>query len=136
MASQKLIQPLENTPTPSFMQLILRNRNDLVQKGTNPLVCEDIVQRDQAFAQEDKRRQDSKRSSPTRQAQPKAKISLVLIKQDNKTNLPCLDKLAIASQEEEEEKTERTQFLKLQGKRTWFTDTKAAFQTMKAALIG
>lgn len=87
------------------------------------------------MAHEDKRRQDGKRS-PTRQARPEAEISPVSIEQDDKTNLPHSGELATASQEEEEERTEKTWFPKLQGKRTWVTDTKAAFRTMEAALTG
>jgi predicted aspartyl protease len=104
VAGRRLIWPPENTPTPSFMRLIRIARNDLARKSTSQSIQEDIVQRDQAFACEDKRRQDGKRSSPTRQARPEAEISPVSIEQDDKTDLPCPDELAIAGPEEEEER--------------------------------
>jgi hypothetical protein len=117
--------------------LILIDRKDLVQKETNSAIQEDIVRRDQAFVQEDKRRRDGKRSSPTRQARPgpEAEISPVSVERDDKADLPRSDKITTTDQEEEG--TRRTTWIpKLLGKRTWLADTKAAFQTMKAAFTG
>jgi hypothetical protein len=55
VAGQRLIWPPENTLTPLFIQLIQIDRNDLVQGRTSRSICEDIVQRDRAFAVKDKR---------------------------------------------------------------------------------
>jgi hypothetical protein len=115
------------------MRLIQIDQNDLVWKRTSRSIHQDIVQRDQAFAYEDKRRQDGKRTSLLQQHQPEAEISPVSLEQDDTTNLPCTSKPATpAGPKEEDEKT--TWFLKLPRKRTWFTDTCAALRTMGKAL--
>ena len=135
VAGRRLIWPPENTPTPSFMRLIRIDRNDLVRKRTSQSIREDIVRRDQAFAHEDKRRQDGKRTSSLRQDQPEAEISPISTKQDDLTDLPRTDTLATtASPKEEDEKT--TWSPKLQGNRTWFTDTRIALRMMGKALTG
>jgi hypothetical protein len=135
VAGRRLIWPPENTPTPSFMRLIRIDRNDLVQGRTSRSIREDIVQRDRAFAVEDKRRQDGKHASSLRQHQPEAEISPVSLEQDDTTDLPCTDNPATsADPNKEDEKT--TWFPKLQGKRTWFTDTRIALRMMGKALTG
>jgi predicted aspartyl protease len=107
VVGRRLIWPPENTPTPSFMRLIRIDRSDLARKETSKSIRKDIVRRDHAFALEDKRRKDGRRTSSPRQDQPEAEISLVDIeKQDDTTAPPPIDKLAtIASPREEDEKT-------------------------------
>jgi hypothetical protein len=135
VARRTLIWPPENTPTPSFMRLIRIDRNDLVRKRTSQSIREDVVRRDQAFALEDKRRQDGKRSSSPRQGQPEAEISPVSTEQDDPTDPPRTDKPAMtASPNQEDVKT--TWFPKLHRKRTWFTDTRIALRMMGKALTG
>ena len=75
---------------------------------------------------EDKRQKDRRTSVP-QQDQPEAEISLVHTEQDDLTTPPPIDKLATtASLKEKDNKILKeitTWVLKLQGKRTWLTDT-------------
>src|SRR5436190_1380733 len=60
VAGHKLIWPLKNTPTPSFMQIIQIAHKDLVHQTTPKAICKDIAQRDATIAHDDKRQQDGR----------------------------------------------------------------------------
>ena len=114
------------------MRIIRIARKDLVHQTTPKAIRKDITRRDAAIAHDDKRRQDGRRILK-RQDQPEAEISLAPIKQDDTTAPPLVGKLVtLANLLEKDEK--QTWFPKLQGKKSWFTDTRKAFRTMRRVL--
>jgi RNase H-like domain found in reverse transcriptase/Reverse transcriptase (RNA-dependent DNA polymerase)/Integrase zinc binding domain len=132
VAGRKLIWPLENTPTPSFIRIIRIARKDLVHQTTPKAIRKDIARRDATIAHDDKRRQDG-RHILKRQDQPEAETSLAPIEQDDATAPPLVGKLATTvNLPEKDEK--QTWSPRLQGKKSWITDTRKAFRTMRQVL--
>src|SRR6266487_6607905 len=107
------------------MQIIQIACKDLVHQTTSKAICKDITQRDTTITHDDKRRQD-RRCILKQQDQLEAEISLAPIKQDDTTTPSLVGKLATpANLLEKDEK--QTWFPKLQGKKSWITDTCKAF---------
>ena len=115
------------------MWIIWIAHKDLVHQTTPKAIHKDIAQRDATIAHDDKRWQDGRHILKW-QDQPEAEISLAPIEQDDTTTPPLVGKLATpANLLEKDEK--QTWFPKLQGKKSWITDTHKAFQTMRQVLM-